>query len=443
MDDGGSPYIGPLILLLLVVMHAVFYGFLAALKHQNEGELEKMAQEDATNAALLLRFVQKPADGVHMIRFMVTGMNLLAGAYVLAAYPGLIRIGYFLLYWIAVVIFGIYVPTKIASARAERWGLKLCGLIRIISVLAGPFVMACRFVADLLVRLCGVDPHALADDVTEEEIKSMVNEGHEQVVLLASEAEMINNIFEFDEKEAKDIMTHRKNILALDGNLLFSEALRQITQSPNSRFPVYIDDIDNIIGILHIKEALQFASDPNYYDMPIAKIQDLIRKVTFIPETRNINSLFREMQSEKNHMVVVVDEYGQTAGIVAMEDILEEIVGNILDEHDEDEVMIQKQIDGSYLMNGMADFEEVAKVLDIPVLQDDSYETLNGFLISKIDKIPNEDDRISVTADGYSFHILKVENKMIQKVAVTKLPEENVTEESGNSSCQESEKMLK
>ena len=212
-------------------------------------------------------------------------------------------------------------------------------------------------------------------------------------------------------------------------------------QSRNSRFPVYIDDIDNIIGVLHIKEALQICTHQEYYDRQIKDISFLIRKAEFIPETRNINTLFKEMQSEKNHMVIVVDEYGQTAGIVAMEDILEEIVGNILDEHDEDEHMIQKQPDGSFLINGMADFEDVAKALDITVDEEDTYETLNGFLISKIDKIPSEDDRIVVETNGYCFKVLTVENKIIQKVSVTKLSED--TKESVDKPCQEPEKMIK
>lgn len=158
-------------------------------------------------------------------------------------------------------------------------------------------------------------------------------------------------------------------------------------ESRFSRCPVYQESIDNIVGILHIKEALAFSLNASLYHTPISEIKGLVREVHFIPETRNINALFREMQSAKNHMVVVVDEYGQTAGIVAMEDILEEIVGNILDEHDEEDIMIEKQADGTYLMNGMAPLEDVAETLGLE-LDTDDYDTLNGFLISLIDKIP-------------------------------------------------------
>lgn len=274
------------------------------------------------------------------------------------------------------------------------------------------------------------------EDLTEEEIMSLVNEGHEQGVLQDSEAEMIHNIFEFDEKEAKDIMTHRANIAALDGGVSFAEAMDFMKESVNSRYPVYIGDIDNIIGVLHIKEALQICTNQEYYKKPVKDIKGLVRKVDFIPETRNIHTLFREMQKKKSHMVIVVDEYGQTAGIVAMEDILEEIVGNILDEHDKDEEMLQKRKDGSFLIHGMAEFSDVAKELGISLEEGEEYETLSGFLISKIGKIPSEGDRIEVRTHGYCFTALAVENKIIRKVLAERMSEDM------DCSCQKPEIML-
>lgn len=441
MDDGGSPYIGLIVLLLLVIIHAVFYGFLAALDNQNESALEKSAKEENKRASLLLKLLDTKVSSIHTIQFWMTGMNLLAGSFVIASFGEIRKVEYFFLYWIVLLTVGIYAPSKIAAQKSDTWGMGLCRIVNLFVIISYPFVWILEFVSDILVRLFGVDPKENLDDVTEEEIISMVNEGHEQGVLLASEAEMIHNIFEFADKEAKDIMTHRKNVIALDGTMTFSEALQFMTESSNSRFPVYVDDIDNIIGVLHIKEALQFCTHQEYYEKPIQEIPDLVRKVDFIPETRNINTLFKEMQAEKNHMVIVVDEYGQTSGIVALEDILEEIVGNILDEHDDDEEMILKQLDGSYIMNGMTDFEDVAKLLAIPD-EEENYETLNGFLISKIDKIPNDDDQISVNTNGYSFQVLEVENKMIQKVLVTKLPENELDEALEDSSCQKQEIMI-
>ena len=277
------------------------------------------------------------------------------------------------------------------------------------------------------------------EDVTEEEIISMVNEGHEQGVLLASEAEMIQNIFEFGDKEAKDIMTHRKHILAIDGNSTFLEVLDFVTENNYSRYPVYLEDVDNIIGILHIKEMLKLCRREELFDCSVKDITELIRDAKLIPETRNINALFADMQSEKNHLMIVVDEYGQTAGIVAMEDIVEEIVGNIEDEHDEEEQMIERLVDGTFIMDGMTPLEDAMEMLDIELPEEIEFETLNGLLISLIDHIPSEDEHISTEAYGYQFEVLQVENTRIRKVKIKK------EEKSANKeqiSCQNDETMI-
>ena len=261
------------------------------------------------------------------------------------------------------------------------------------------------------------------DDVTEEEIISMVREGHEQGTILASEAEMIHNVFEFDDKEVKDIMTHRKNIVSLDGNMSFIDAIEFIIDTGKSRFPVYENDVDSIIGVLHIKDAFTFFEKNEVYRSSIKDIDGLIRPVDFIPETVNINDLFKKMQSKKSHLAMVVDEYGQISGLIAMEDILEELVGNIEDEHDEEENYIRKNDDETFIMDGMSEFSDVKEALSLPV-DDDAYETLNGFIISLSDKIPEEGDKTVITAYGYKFSVMSVEDKVIKQVMIKKLAPE-------------------
>ena len=262
------------------------------------------------------------------------------------------------------------------------------------------------------------------DDVTEEEIISMVREGHEQGTILASEAELIHNVFEFDDKEVKDIMTHRKNIVSLDGNMSFIDAIEFIIDTGKSRFPVYENDVDSVIGVLHIKDAFTFFEKNEVYRSSIKDIDGLIRPVDFIPETVNINDLFKKMQSKKSHLAMVVDEYGQISGLIAMEDILEELVGNIEDEHDEEENYIRKSDDETFIMDGMTEFSDVKEALSLPV-EDDAYETLNGFIISLSDKIPEEGDKTVITAYGYKFSVMSVEDKVIKQVMIKKLaPEE-------------------
>lgn len=261
------------------------------------------------------------------------------------------------------------------------------------------------------------------EDVTEE-IISMVKEGHEQGVLLDSEAEMIHNIFEFGENEAKDIMTHRKNMIAIDGELSFTDAVDFMIENSKSRYPVYLDDVDHIIGVLHIKDALAFFKRNEVFRTAIKDIPELIREVDFVPETMNIHELFKMMQSAKNHMIMVIDEYGQTSGLVAMEDILEEIVGNIEDEYDEEVSMITQESEESYVMDGLTDFNEVVEILQLP-LEENAFDTLNGLLISLIGRIPSEEEMPKISAYGYTFDIRKVEGNIIQEVYVRKTTQES------------------
>lgn len=190
-----------------------------------------------------------------------------------------------------------------------------------------------------------------------------------------------------------------------------------------SRFPVYEENIDNIVGFLHFKDAVRYNMDEAYQEMPIGSIKGLLRPARFIPETRNINDLLRSMQKMKTHFVIVVDEYGQTAGLVTMEDIIEEIVGNIQDEYDVEEEDIVEQPDKSLMIRGVAPLEEVEETLGIS-FEEEEIETLNGLLISILDRIPEEDEHIVINHKGYRFEVLQIKNKVIQKVLVSKLPRE-------------------
>ena len=253
------------------------------------------------------------------------------------------------------------------------------------------------------------------ENITEEEIINLVSEGHEQGVLEASEMEMIHNIFEMDDKEVEDIMTHRKNIVAIDVNTDVESAAHFMLEEKYSRYPVYEEDIDNIIGILHLRDVMRVVM--NKEDR--RPIREIMRKPYYVPDTKGINSLFKEMQQKKMHMAVVVDEYGQTSGIVAMEDILEEIVGNILDEYDVDENFITQVAPDTYIMKGMTPLGDIEDVLDIHFEEDD-YGTLNGLLISELEHIPEDGETASVNLQGFIFQVLSVKDKMISEVRVTR-----------------------
>lgn len=260
------------------------------------------------------------------------------------------------------------------------------------------------------------------DDEMESEIIDLVDEAHEQGYIEETEVEMIQNIFEFGDKDAKDIMIHRKNIHALDADMTMEEAVSYILEHSNSRYPVYRESIDNIIGFIHIKDVMKHQQNRNYGKRKISTIPDLIRQVALIPETRNINDILKEMKRKKVHIAIVIDEYGQTSGLVTMEDVLEVIVGNIFDEYDQSEIFIQPQIDQSILMDGLTPLDDVEEVLGIN-LGNHEMETLNGYLTFLLEHIPTEED-VEIDANGYRFQILSVDNNIIQKVRVEKLASE-------------------
>ena len=266
-----------------------------------------------------------------------------------------------------------------------------------------------------------------SDKMTEEEIISMVNEGHEKGLLEANETELIHNIFEYGDKEAGGIMTHRKNIVAVDGTMKLKDALNYMLDQNYSRFPVYEENIDNIIGFLHFKDAVKANRDPKEQEKMIRELPNILRPARFIPETRNISDLLRTMQKQKLHFVIVVDEYGQTAGLVTMEDIIEEIVGNIQDEYDMEEEDIVELPDHSFIIRGVTPLEDVEEALGVS-FGEDEIETLNGFLISILDRIPADDEHIVINHSGYRFAVQSIQNKVIQKVHVSKLPESTETE---------------
>ena len=255
-----------------------------------------------------------------------------------------------------------------------------------------------------------------------EEFMEIVNESHELGVINTNEADMIQNIVEIRNKDAKDVMVHRKNVVALDGKMTLEETIDFINNNSFSRYPVYLDDIDDIIGSVHIKQLLKYVSDSKNLKKRIQDIDGLIREIGFIPETNAIYSVFNKMKIKKNHIAIVVDEYGQTSGIITMEDILEEIVGNIIDENDDEESGIVEITEDEYRIEGVTNIEEVEEILGIKI--DGDFETLNGFLTYMNGKIPAENSTFLVKAYGYKFQVIDVQNKVIQDVKVTKLDNE-------------------
>lgn len=445
MDDGGAAACTIVLFFALLLIEAVLYGFNKAICLMNEKEIERKAEEEKDKKSVALyEIIKRSTIYVNSIQMITTLIDLVMGCFYLPIwiryFTGWLKKLSFLrqtsdagVHSIAVILatvclmyvlltFGTLLPRKLAQKYPDAWAYFFIGHIVRLKTVLYPLTGIVAVSTNLLLRMLGLRTTDEQLDVTEEEIISMVNEGHEQGVLEASEAEMITNIFEFGDKKASDIMTHRNSIIALDSEMLFKDALVQMLTESNSRYPVYEENLDHIIGVLYLKDAMRLHTSDESLNRPIGKVQGLVRKAVFVPETKNIDDLFKSMQSQKNQMVIVMDEYGQTSGLVTMEDILEEIVGNIMDEYDADENHIKEKGNNEYIIEGMTKLEDLEERFGID-FGESEFETLNGYLISKLDRIPDEDENSEVSVDGYKFKILSVEKNVIQSVLVTKLPE--------------------
>lgn len=270
-------------------------------------------------------------------------------------------------------------------------------------------------------QLFGKRKTANEENVTDEEIISIVNERQEQGLMEAQEAEMISNVIEFDEKEVRDVMTHRKKVIAVPVDISASEALQFMLDESFSRYPVYRDNIDDIVGIVNFKDLASAFIRGKISD---TMLSDYVREPYFVPDTQSLDVLLRSMQKNKIHIAVVADEYGQTAGIVTMEDILEEIVGEIQDEYDDEEAMVHVSGKDSFVVSGEISLDELMEKTGIVVRPEETenFETLNGLLVFLLGHIPHKGERVEVDYEGCHFKVLEIHDKMMTKVKCTKKP---------------------
>ena len=321
-----------------------------------------------------------------------------------------------------VELFGIKVPKKLGYKYADRFVFRISGFVRFFMIMFAPLAFLAERVARGIAAMFGVHPGDIAENVTEEEIISIVTEGQEQGLLDEEEAEMITNVMDFDAKAARDVMTRKKNIIGIKEETGIEEALEFCLKANYSRYPMYGENLDNITGILHLKDLMLYFMEyrNNEEVLKNTSLSEVAREPYFVPETQNIDVLLNDMQEKKIHMAVVIDEYGQTAGIVAMEDMLEEIVGDIQDEYDNEEQDVILQDDGSWLVRGFTMLEELGDVLAVDFSEEEA-DTVNGFVISRLGRLPSEEETEYplITEYGYCYEIYAVKGKQIDTVKVT------------------------
>ncbi len=322
-------------------------------------------------------------------------------------------------------VFGFMLPRRLGKQNPDKIAANVSGFLLFIKTVVLPVTALTSTIARILVKIFGGDPHVDEAPVTEDEILSMVDEGEESGVLEEIEKEMINNIFEFGELTAAEVMTHRTYLTAAEVSEPIAEVIAKAIDAGCSRLPVYEDELDNIKGILYVKDLLQYVGTK----IP-AKLKpaDLMREAMFIPETKKCSDLLTEMIEKHLQMVIVADEYGGVAGIVTVEDLIESIVGNIQDEFDDEEEEIQKISEDKFNIDGMSAVSEVDELLDIE-LPEGEYETVAGYLMSVLGRVPEAYEHPTVEYGGYSFTVAEMDERRIVRITVERLPENLETTE--------------
>lgn len=435
-----------LFLVVLIALNAFFAASEIALISLNDKKIKIMAEEGNKKAKMLEHLLGEPSRFLATIQIGITLAGFFASAFAAESFAdpiveGLLEMGVTLpeaalrLVVVLVItiilsyftlVLGELVPKRIAMNKAEGISFFVVRPLTILSKIANPFVKLLTGSTNFFVRLAGIDPDSSVDEVTEEEIRMMVDVGEENGAIHEHEKIMINNIFEFNNKTVEEIMTHRTEVISFPINMEIEQVLQQLKDEQYSRIPVYEESLDNIVGILYVKDLLQLIGICNLSEFQLSKF---IRKPIFVPTHKKIDELFLDLKNAKNHMAVVIDEYGGTAGIVTMEDLVEEIVGNISDEYDEEEENEIKQIgEGLYEVDTMISLHDMKQFfhMEFPSTE---YETLNGFLINLFGYIPPKDQISEITYDTLHFKTLVVSDKKIEKVMVQILNPVSVNED--------------
>ncbi len=444
MDDPGSMSAGNIIvklviLLVLILVNAFFAMSELAIISLNDNKIDKMAEDGNKKAKKIVKLTENSSKFLSTIQIGVTLAGFLTSASASTTFASMITdalrgtavynaLGEGLINGIAVVIvtiimsyfslvLGELVPKKIAMQVPEKISFKIVDILLFFSKLFAPLVKILSVSTNAVVRLLGFNPHADEETVTEEEIRMMVDVGGEKGVIEDVQKEMINNIFEFDDLDAGDIMTHRTDMVAVEVGDDLSEVVDTAVSEGYSRIPVYEDDQDNIIGIVYVKDLLAYVGKK----MPAKSLRDIMRTPMYVPESKICGDLFKEMTEKRTQMAVVVDEYGGTAGIVTLEDIVEAIVGNIQDEYDDEDEEISKINETTFTIDGMTNLEEVAELTGTE-LPEGSYDTVAGFIIKELGLLPEEGKTYEVNYKNLKLTVLSVDERRIDKVRVEILP---------------------
>lgn len=430
-----------LVLVILILLNAYFAATEIAFISLNDSKVERDAKDGNKKAKQILKMLKSPSKFLATIQIGITLAGFLSSAFASDAFAD--KLAPILNSWmpfisldvwraISIVIitiilsfftlvFGELVPKRLAMKYYEKISYATIGVIRGISVITAPFVKLLTVSTNMVSKIFGVG-EAEEEVVTEEEIKMMIDEGEEKGTIERGEKMLLNNVFEFNDIIVSEIMTPRTEMFAIDINDNLEELLDKIDKFKYSRIPVYDEDIDDIKGILFVKDILKPLKEHKKIN-----IKAIMREPYFIPESKDIDELFKEMQQNKVQMSIAIDEYGGTAGLITMEDIIEELVGNIFDEYDEEEIDAKKIDDNTYILSGTTTSYELKKIFNVEIPEGD-YETLSGYLIDKLGRIPDDDEHPVIEDEKLTYKVEEIEDKRIKYVKVCRNMNEETEE---------------
>ena len=433
------------ILLVLILFNAYFAASEIAYISLNDAKIEKQAKEGNKKAKQIQKMLKSPSKFLATIQIGITLAGFLSSAFASDAFAD--KLAPVLNTWFPMISLGVWksvsiilitiilsfftlvlgelVPKRIAMKNYEKIAFGTISVIRALSILTLPFVKLLTFVTNMISKLFGVG-ESEEEIVTEEEIKMMVDQGEEKGTIGEEERELINNVFEFNDITVSEIMTHRTDIFGIDINSKIEDIIQDMAKEDYrySRIPVYDETIDEIKGILYVKDVLKNMNKKT------SKIKSIMKEAYFVPQNKLINELFKELQKNKKQMAVIVDEYGGTAGIVTMEDILEELVGDIYDEYDKIEQEYEKLDENTYLISGSMPIYDVNKLIGAKIPEGD-YDTLSGFFFFFLGRIPEDEETPIIETESVTYKIEEYEDKRIVKVKACKnnIPEEKEEKE--------------
>ena len=449
MEDGSLPsYLFIVLIILIMIFNGLVVACKRALDYIDRNVIKERLEDDPDNKRLktVTEFLSKPSKYHYadhaasfisiVLCFVLFNILMLIidlshnkyddfgfykdglGIFVLI----LCNLGFYIFY----TALSDILPKKLAAQSSESAGVGLIGFQKFIYIITLPLVWICKGIANVILRIMGKDVNVDDAYFSEDKVMSMLDRGQESGEIKEEGRKMIDSIFEFDDLLAYEIMTPRTDVFMFDLDDDRSEYFEELMELTHSRIPVYKGDPDNIVGILHIKDYLYNATKKGFDNVDIKK---LLRPAYFVPETKNIDSLFRELQIEKQHLAILIDEYGGFSGIVSVEDIIEQIVGDIDDEFDEEDRIIERVNDTTFIVDGNVYLDDLEEETGVE-LESETSETIGGFIIDLMGEIPREKVKYKpISYEEYDFTILSVKDRRIEKIRIEKVEREESSDE--------------